>query len=76
MSVRGDFNDWVPGGAPLVRDEKQGCFEVILPLEPGRYEYQLLVDGEPGPDPFALEQVESGEGTTRSVLEIHAPTRP
>lgn len=75
MAVTGDFNEWCATGHPLIYDKEQGCFELVLPLKPGRYEYQLLVDGEPGPDPFAHQCLESDDGANRSVLQIDAPAR-
>jgi hypothetical protein len=44
VAVVGDFNDWDPAAAPLVRRaDGEWSADVVLP--PGRYEYAFLVDG-------------------------------
>ena len=74
MAITGDFNDWHPEGLSLVRDNEQRCFEVTLSLEPGRYEYQLLVDGEAGPDPFGVEKPGLSTAPIEACFEVVAPT--
>jgi len=75
MAVTGDFNDWDPEGEPLACDPEQRCFQVTIALAPGRYEYQLLVDGEAGPDPFGHALSSNGDTPERSLLEVDAPSR-
>lgn len=41
----GSFNDWDPRALPMRRKSK-GEWQVNLKLEPGRYEYKFVVDGE------------------------------
>lgn len=67
VEVAGDFNGWVP--EPLVR-RPDGFFEVVVPLQPGRYEYAFRVDGRWGPDPAARRYVDDGFGGRNSVLEL------
>lgn len=60
MSIRGDFGQAFGGGWQVfeMRRESGDLFELVVPLPPGRYEYQLLIDGVASPDPFNLERIE------------------
>ena len=69
VSVVGTFNDWDPGKNPMTRDS-QGRWSVRLPLSPGRYEYQFLVDGKFLTDPNALEKDRDGFGHENAVLRL------
>jgi hypothetical protein len=42
--IVGDFNDWGAEGTPMARASKDGVWSVTLPLRPGRYAYQFVVD--------------------------------
>jgi hypothetical protein len=46
VSVVGDFNDWSLSATPLVRQAKDGVWWVTVPLQPGRYRYAFLVNGQ------------------------------
>jgi 1,4-alpha-glucan branching enzyme len=67
--VSGDFNHWRPGEIRLRRD-KTGIWQVELRLEPGRYEYRFVVDGEWQDDPHAPVRVANSFGSTNAVLEV------
>jgi len=41
----GDFNDWEEN-PHLLKKDKKGTWKTSIKLEPGRYEYRFLVDGE------------------------------
>ncbi len=43
--LAGSFNDWNPKALPMRRRTK-GEWRATLRLEPGRYEYKFVVDGE------------------------------
>lgn len=51
LTVCGDFNGWSTSATPLRWRPAEGYFEAIVPLPPGVYHYQLVIDGRPGPDP-------------------------
>jgi hypothetical protein len=73
VQAAGDFNGWNPAQTPL-EPVANGAWTVTLPLEPGRYEYQFVVDGEQWiADPFAIEQNEDGFGSRNAVLEVRPP---
>ena len=71
VQVAGDFNGWTP--APLT-EVSDGAWAVTLPIEPGRYEYMYVVDGQQWiADPFAAEQNEDGFGSRNAVLDVRPP---
>lgn len=73
MQVAGDFNGWNPARTPL--DEvSAGAWSVTIPLEPGRYEYMYVVDGQQWvADPFAVEHNDDGFGSRNAVLDVRPP---
>jgi chromosome partitioning protein len=66
LAVCGDFNGWSTSATPLRWNTVANAFEAVVPLPPGRYRYQLVVDGRPGPDPFN-EDVPDKTGQERSA---------
>ena len=73
VQAAGDFNGWNPSQTPL-EPTADGAWTVTLPLQPGRYEYQFVVDGEQWiGDPFAAEQSNDGFGSRNAVLDVRPP---
>jgi hypothetical protein len=68
VALIGSFNNWVADSG--VRTEKQGQRWVFhVDVEPGRYEYAFLVDGEEVvPDPQAIFRHNNGFGTPNSIV--------
>ena len=52
VALAGDFNQWRPDLLALTKG-RDGAWETMLPLPPGRYSYLFQVDGEWTPDPDA-----------------------
>jgi hypothetical protein len=70
VQVAGDFNEWNPARTPL-EPTGSGAWTVTLPLEPGRYKYKFVVDGQTWmADPFAAEQDDDGFGSQNAVLDV------
>ena len=70
VQAAGDFNGWNPSRTPL-EQTADGAWTVTLPLEPGRYEYQFVVDGDRWiGDPFAVEKSNDGFGSRNAVLDV------
>jgi hypothetical protein len=70
VEVAGDFNGWDPARTPLAA-AGNGAWTVMLPLEPGRYEYMFVVNGEQWiADPFAVERSDDGFGSQNAVLDV------
>jgi hypothetical protein len=73
VEVAGDFNGWDPTRTPLAQVSSD-AWTVTIPLEPGRYEYMFVVDGEKWiADPFAVEQNDDGFGARNAVLDVRPP---
>ena len=72
VAIAGDFNGWNPQANILEDLEGDGIWTGTLKLEPGRYEYMFVMDGEKWfPDPNALRYVKDGFGNKNAILEIN-----
>ncbi|GAG26022.1 unnamed protein product, partial [marine sediment metagenome] len=72
VAIAGDFNGWNPQANILEDSEGNGIWTGTLKLEPGRYEYMFVLDGEKWfPDPNALRYVKDGFGNRNAILEIN-----
>jgi 1,4-alpha-glucan branching enzyme len=70
LSIVGDFNNWDADAAPMQR-RKDGGWTKSLRLEPGRYRFRYLADGEKWHnDPSADAYEPSGLGEDNSVLTV------
>jgi len=70
--LTGDFNHWNPGGIPLAPlSERQGIWQVTLPLAPGNYEYRYIIDGRWLPDPEHPRTVVNEMGLENSLLVVN-----
>lgn len=69
VCVAGTFNNWNPTSVFMVR-EARGRWTRELSLPPGRYEYQLVIDGHWKADKAAGETVLNPFGGLNSVLTI------
>lgn len=79
VNLAGVFNDW--GGTligpfdptidPMTKNEK-GIWQIVIPLDPGRYEYKFVLDGGVvwKHDPNNAERVDDGFGGYNSVVVI------
>jgi 1,4-alpha-glucan branching enzyme len=50
VSLVGNFNQWNPQANSMKKDKK-GTWKTTLSLEPGRYEYRFIADGNWENDP-------------------------
>jgi hypothetical protein len=72
VAIAGDFNGWNPQANLLEDSEGDGIWTGTLKLEPGRYEYMFVLDGEKWfPDPNALRYVKDGFGNKNAILEVN-----
>lgn len=69
VQVVGTFNAWdeVQG---RMQKGKNGEWRKRVNLQPGRYEYKFIVDGEWQADPDASESVQNSFGSENSVLQL------
>jgi cyclomaltodextrinase len=75
VAVAGVFNDWNPVASPMTREGD--AWKTTLYLVPGRYAYQLVVDGVWGLDPANPDSLDNNIGGYNSVLNVaQQPGRP
>jgi 1,4-alpha-glucan branching enzyme len=70
VAIAGTFNDWRPEATPMV-SLGDGRWVKALVLQPGVYEYRLVVDGQWMPDPQAKETAPNPFGDLNSVLRVN-----
>jgi 1,4-alpha-glucan branching enzyme len=70
VSIAGTFNNWSPGATEML-PVGEGRWLKVLVLDPGVYEYRLVVDGEWMPDPRASETAPNPFGEMNSVLKVN-----
>ncbi|HTL71408.1 MAG TPA: AAA family ATPase [Candidatus Eisenbacteria bacterium] len=66
----GDFNNWRVSTSSLLWQKESGLWQKRLFLEPGRYRYKFVIDGEWTTDPGNQEIEPNPFGGADSVLEI------
>ena len=71
VSVSGDFNAWHPSSHPM-KQNGDGCWQKIMMLPPGDYEYKFVVDGHWRTDPENLCQCCNCFGTSNNILQVSA----
>ena len=72
VAIAGDFNGWNPQTNLLEDPDGDGIWTGTLNLEPGKYEYMFVLDGEKWlPDPNALRYAKDGFGNKNAILEIN-----
>jgi 1,4-alpha-glucan branching enzyme len=62
----GNFNNWDISSNPMKKDKK-GVWKTAFSLEPGRYEYRFLVDGNWQNDPSCCDCVANEFGSENCV---------
>lgn len=68
VQIRGSFNAWNKEANPMTKDGS--TWSVDLKLQPGRYEYLLVLDGEEVLDPNNSEKAPNGQGGFNSVFRL------
>lgn len=68
VSLCGEFNAWEPGVTPM-KLGINGLWEAALILEPGRYQYKFVADGQWLADPNA-PTTPNEFGSVNSVIEV------
>jgi 1,4-alpha-glucan branching enzyme len=67
--LAGDFTNWHLSARPLKR-KPDGTWHTQILLEPGRYQYKFIVDGQWQNDPDNDEFVPNEFGTVNNVREV------
>lgn len=75
VAVAGNFNNWSPDDAPMVNDGT-GEWKVSIELQPGYYQYKLVVDGKWIPDPENSWKINDGGDSFNSIIKVGEPPVP
>jgi glycosidase len=68
VQLAGEFNGWTPSRTPLKLEN--GNWVTTIPLNPGRYQYQVVIDGQWGLDPANPDSVDNNVGGFNSVMKV------
>lgn len=68
VALIGSFNNWVP--QPLVKGANH-TWKASLPLTPGEYAYNFVIDGRPVRDPSNAKISNAGRGFASSYLKVN-----
>jgi glycosidase len=68
VQLAGEFNGWTPSRTQL--KVENGKWVASLPLNPGRYQYQLVTDGRWALDPANPDSVDNNVGGFNSVMKV------
>lgn len=68
VTVKGEFNGWTPGRPDL--EFRNGMWSATLMLNPGMYQYLLVIDGVEALDPANTEKIDNNMGGFNSVLNV------
>ena len=71
VAVTGDFTQWSKDGIRL-RKGPNDEWRTILELDPGEYQYRLVVDGNWQDDPQAARHVPNPFGGQNAILKVPA----
>ncbi|MEX0775560.1 MAG: AAA family ATPase [Phycisphaeraceae bacterium] len=74
MAIAGEFNDWSAETHPMRLDERLGIWQTCLKINPGRYRYRLVVDGNWVHDPHNQTVETNPFGELNSIVEVGAHT--
>jgi cyclomaltodextrinase / maltogenic alpha-amylase / neopullulanase len=70
VNLFGSFNSWNRAELVMTDPDKDGTYEITIPLQPGRYEYKFYLDGKEMVDPDNPELVPNGMGDFNSVITV------
>jgi cyclomaltodextrinase / maltogenic alpha-amylase / neopullulanase len=68
VQLSGQFNGWTPSRTPLKFEN--GKWAVSIPLNPGRYQYQVVTDGISRLDPANTDSADNNLGGFNSVMKV------
>ena len=67
VQLAGEFNGWTPSRTTLALEN--GKWTTLIPLNPGRYQYQVVLDGHWQTDPSNPDSIDNNVGGFNSVLK-------
>lgn len=76
IGVIGAFNGWDTAAHPMADPDGDGIYQALVPVPPGRYSYQIYVDGRVVNDPYNPLTLFDADGRERSVAELESCAQP
>jgi len=76
VRVAGDFNNWEPDQDITTRSSSGDVVEKVLKLQPGVYQYRLVVDGQWQDDASNPDRMQNLMGGYNSLLRVAAQEEP
>jgi chromosome partitioning protein len=70
VQLVGDFSDWKPVDDILTQEEGNNIWRGTFPLDPGKYQYKFVVDGEWKIDPNNPEVAINDQGANNSLVIV------
>ncbi len=70
VQIAGDFNNWQPEQTMMEKVGDSGVWQTQMKLNPGRYRYRLVVDGQWQQDPYNELNELNPFGGFNSIIEI------
>jgi len=70
VQIAGDFNNWQPEQTMMEKVGDGGVWQTQMKLNPGRYRYRLVVDGQWQQDPYNELNELNPFGGFNSIIEI------
>jgi chromosome partitioning protein len=70
VQIAGDFNNWQPQQHVMEKVGESGAWQTKMKLNPGRYRYRLVVDGQWQQDPYNELTELNPFGGFNSVIEV------
>ncbi len=70
VQLVGDFSNWEPVKNIMVQKEGNNIWKGTFPLDPGKYQYKFVVDGEWKLDPYNPEVETSNMGANNSLVRV------
>ena len=70
VQIAGDFNNWQPQQHTMEKVGDSGVWQTKVKLEPGRYRYRLVVDGQWQQDPYNEITELNPFGGFNSIIEV------
>jgi chromosome partitioning protein len=70
VQIAGDFNNWQPQQHTMEKVGDSGVWQTQVKLDPGRYRYRLVVDGQWQQDPYNELTELNPFGGFNSIIEI------
>lgn len=70
VQLVGNFSNWKPVDDIMVQEKGNNLWKGIFPLDPGKYQYKFVVDGEWKIDPHNPEVVINDQGANNSLVIV------